>query len=77
MRFLIATSPVAGELVFAPGETAASFTVETFDNAKHDGDRNLMLVLYSAENAELGFRRQTVLNILDDDPEDETLINRL
>ncbi|MCO5204676.1 MAG: family 16 glycosylhydrolase [Anaerolineae bacterium] len=68
-------TPVAGELVFAPGETAASFTVETFDNAKHDGDRNLMLVLYSAENAELGFRRQTVLNILDDDPEDETLIN--
>ena len=32
-------TPVAGTLTFAPGETEATFSVATFDNSKHNGDR--------------------------------------
>lgn len=68
-------TPVAGALVIPAGATGASFSVPTMDEAKHDGDKNVMLVLHSAENADLGFQRQTVLNIVDNDPLDPALVD--
>ena len=67
--------PVSGTVTIPAGQTTATFTVQTIDELKDDGDKNLMLVLLSAENAEVGFRRQAVLNILDDEPTDPDLID--
>lgn len=68
-------TPVVGAVVIPAGATSASFSVPTIDEAKHDGDKNVMLVLRSAENAELGFQRQAVLNIVDNDPVDLELVD--
>ena len=53
-------TPVAGTLTFEPDVTEATFSVATFDNSKHDGDRRLMLNLSNAVNADLGFSAQAI-----------------
>ena len=68
-------TPVTGTLTFAPGETAATFTVQTFGNSKHTGDRPLMLNLSNAVNAELGFAHRAMVTIQDDDAVDPLLVD--
>ncbi len=68
-------TPLAGTLTFAPGETEASFSVASFDNSKHDGDRSLMLNLNNAVGADLGFSTRALVTIEDNDPADPTLID--
>ena len=68
-------TPVMGQLVIPAGATTATFVVQTMQEMKADGDKNLMLVLHSAENAEMGFRRQAVLAIMDDDTADPMLLD--
>jgi beta-glucanase (GH16 family) len=67
--------PVAGDIVIAAGDMTATISIETIDNGKHDRDKGVMVVLYSAENAELGFQRQNRLVILDDEVADPLLID--
>uniref|UniRef100_A0A7C1FGT9 Glycosyl hydrolase family protein n=1 Tax=Caldilinea aerophila TaxID=133453 RepID=A0A7C1FGT9_9CHLR len=67
--------PVSGTLSFAPGETTTTFTVQTFDNSKHNGNRNLMLNLHNPVNAELAIARRAMVTIVDDDPVDVGLID--
>jgi beta-glucanase (GH16 family) len=67
--------PVSGTLTFAAGQTEAAFTVETFDNGKHDGNRALMLNLSHAVGADLGFARRAMVTIVDDDPVDTGLLD--
>lgn len=67
--------PVSGELVFAPGEDEATFTLETFDDNKHENDERIVLVLSDPLSATLGFQYRTVVTMLDDDPRDPFLID--
>ena len=68
-------TPVSGTLTFAPGESEASFSVASFDNSKHDGDRALMLNLRNPAGADLGFSIRALVTIEDNDPVDPTLID--
>ncbi len=67
--------PVSGTLTFAAGQTEATFTVETLDNGKHDGNRALMLNLSHAVGADLGFARRAMVTLVDDDPVDTGLLD--
>lgn len=68
-------APVSGVLTFAPGETTATFSVQTFDDSKRNGNRSLMLNLSNPVNAELGFARRAMVTIMDDDSADAGLID--
>ena len=65
----------SAELVIPAGETTAELNVQTLDDVKADGNNNLVVVLYAAENADIGFQRQAVLDIIDDDPFDPYLLH--
>ena len=69
-------TPVSGTLTFAQGDpTEKTFTVPTFDNAKHDGDKTAILRLSNPADIATGFVTQSVVAILDDDPLDRTLLD--
>ncbi len=60
-------TPVSGTLVFAPGVEQLSFSVPTIDDAKDESDERVMVNLYDAQGAAMGFQRQTTLTIMDND----------
>ncbi|MFN2241934.1 MAG: family 16 glycosylhydrolase, partial [Anaerolineae bacterium] len=69
-------TPVAGTLTFVrDGATEQTFTIPTWDNLKHDGDKTAILRLANPVDIALGFLTQSVLVILDEDPPDPTLID--
>jgi beta-glucanase (GH16 family) len=69
-------TPVSGILTFVKDDLSEqTFTVPTFDNNKHDGDRTVILRLSDPVGVPLGFTFQAWVNILDDDPLDATLID--
>jgi beta-glucanase (GH16 family) len=69
-------TPVVGALTFVrDGATEQTFTIPTWDNLKHDGDKTAILRLTNPVDIALGFLSQSVLVILDDDPPDPTLID--
>ena len=69
-------TPVNGTLTFSQGgSTEQSFTVLTFDNLKHDGDKTVILRLSNLVDIAPSFTTQSVLTILDDDPLDPTLLD--
>jgi beta-glucanase (GH16 family) len=69
-------TPASGTLTFVKGDVSEqTFTVLTFDNAKHDGDKTVILRLFDPVDIPLGFILQARVSILDDDPLDPTLID--
>ncbi len=68
-------APVSGTLTFLQGgATSQSFTVPTFENPKHDGDKTAILRLSNPADIEIGVVRQSVIAILDDEPLDPDLL---
>ena len=69
--------PIAGgTLTFSRGgPTEQAFTVATLQDLKHEGGETAILRLTGASGVELGFVRQAVLNIADDDPFDPNLLD--
>src|SRR5262245_438612 len=58
----------AGTLTFSQGDpTEQAFTVATLQDLKHEGGETVIVLLTGASGVELGFVRQAVLNIADDD----------
>src|SRR6185503_6638274 len=51
------------------------FTVTTLPDLKHEGGETVLLRLTGASGVELGFARQAVLNIGDEDPFDPNLLD--
>lgn len=69
-------TPVSGTLTFTQGgPTEQTFTVPTFDNPKHDGDKTAIMRLSNPVDIPTGSVSQSVLAILDDDPLDPTLLD--
>jgi beta-glucanase (GH16 family) len=69
-------TPASGTLTFVQGgPSELTFTVPTFDNPKHDGDKTVILRLPNLVDITPGFNTQAVLAILDDDPLDPTLLD--
>ncbi len=66
--------PVNGTLTFDPGETAQSFTVETMDNIKYDGDKRVVFVVTDPSTGTLGHQRRGILRIEDDETYDPALV---
>jgi beta-glucanase (GH16 family) len=69
-------TPTAGTLTFAPGETQQSFTVTTFDDNKHQGERGLQVELRNpSDGLGLGLPPVTRVTIRDDEPYDAALLD--
>lgn len=69
-------TPAAGTLTFTQGgPSSLSFSVATFNDPKHDGDKTAILRLSNPVDVAPGFLTQAVLVIEDDDPLDETLLD--
>ena len=64
-----------GTLVFPPGVTEQTFTVETLDDGKHEVDETVILILSNPVNVEFGFVDDATLSIKDNDPLDPALID--
>ena len=67
--------PTSGDVVFAPGETEKTFTVQTLADAKPSGDQLVMLNLTSVPNAAFGYLRRAVLAIADTDPANPAMVD--
>jgi hypothetical protein len=63
-----------GTLTFDPGETVLTFTVPISDDTTYEGDEALMLNLYDASNASIGTNDPATLNILENDPEPDSVV---
>ncbi len=61
-------TPASGELVFAPGVTEQTFSVQTLQDIKYEGEEVLRLRLSDPLNAELGYTYRARLYIHSDDP---------
>lgn len=60
------TTPFAGTLTFAAGQTTATFTIRTLGDAFIEGTQTINLALVSSTNGtRLGARRTTTVNIVD------------
>jgi beta-glucanase (GH16 family) len=68
-------TPASGTLVFAPGETWHTFTVETLANGKAKGDQVIVLVLSGPVNAERSYPYRARLTILEIDTADPQLLD--
>jgi beta-glucanase (GH16 family) len=68
-------SAAAGELVFAPGETVKTFTVNTLEDIKYEGSEMLRLRLSSPQGTELGSIYRARLTIEEDDPYNPLLLD--
>jgi beta-glucanase (GH16 family) len=64
MRDLVTRSEL---VIFPPGVTEASFTVRAIDDGKHEGEERGRIVLSDQRGADLGFLRNAILVIDDDD----------
>ncbi|UCH26642.1 MAG: family 16 glycosylhydrolase, partial [Trueperaceae bacterium] len=68
--------PVAGTLTFVQGGPAEqTFSLPTFDDPKHDGDKTVILRLTDPVDVSLGFVTQAVVAILDGNPLDPGLVD--
>ncbi len=67
-------TPVSGTLVFDPGETGQTFTLQTLEDPKYEGRETVELLLATATGAALG-RDGATLNLNDDDPSDAGMID--
>jgi len=66
---------VTGTLTFAPGETLATFAVQTTEDAKHELAESVQVLLSEATGADIsGFARSASISIADDDAEDPRLV---
>ncbi|MFC1922577.1 carbohydrate binding domain-containing protein [Chloroflexota bacterium] len=66
----------SGTMTFVKGGVSEkTFTVPTIDNSKHDGDKTVILRLSNPVDIPLGFPFQSRIDILDDDPLIQTLID--
>ena len=69
-------APIAGTLTFEAGVTQQSFAVVTIDNAKHQGERGVLVELSSPTGgAALGLPPIARVVILDDETYDPTLLD--
>ena len=69
-------TPVSGTLTFAKGGVSEqTFTVPTFDNPKHDGDKTVILRLTEPVGVPLGYTFQARVRILDDEPFEPALLD--
>ena len=68
--------PVSGTLTFAPNTTLKSFTVQTIDNQKYQGERGVLVELSNPTGgASLGIPTLARLDILDNESYDSTLLD--
>jgi len=69
-------TPTAGTLTFTKGgPSELSFTLETFDDSKHEGDERVILHLSNPVGAAPGFIFQASGTIVDNDPYDPSLLD--
>lgn len=68
-------TPIAGSVTIPALDTEVTINLPTLDDTKYEGDENLIIILTSANGAELGFSARTVVNILDNDLEDTNLLD--
>jgi beta-glucanase (GH16 family) len=69
-------TPVSGTLTFPPNTTLQSFTIQTIDNQKYQGERGVLVSLSNPTGgAALGLPPITRLNILDNEYYDPTLLD--
>lgn len=68
-------APANGVLVFAPGETSHTFTVQTLHNGKAKGDQLVMLILDTPVNAARSYPYRALLNITEADTADPHLLD--
>ena len=69
-------TPVSGTLTFPPNTTLQSFTVQTIDNQKYQGERGVLLELSNPTGgAALGLPPIARLDILDNESYDSTLLD--
>jgi len=69
-------TPVSGTLTFSPGTTLQSFTVQTIDNQKYQGERGVQVELSNPTGgASLGIPALARLAILDNESYDSTLLD--
>ena len=67
--------PTSGTLTFAPNVTQQSFTIQTIDNQKYQGERGVLVELSNPTgDASLGIPPITRLAILDNESYDPTLL---
>ena len=68
--------PTSGTLTFPPNVTQQSFTIETIDNQKYQGERGVLVSLSNPTNGlGLGIPPITRLDILDNESYDPTLLD--
>jgi beta-glucanase (GH16 family) len=68
--------PASGTLTFAPNTTTKSFTVETFDDLKYQGERGVLVELSKPTGgASLGIPPLARLDILDNESYDPSLLD--
>ncbi|HET9905673.1 MAG TPA: family 16 glycosylhydrolase [Anaerolineales bacterium] len=68
--------PTSGTLTFPPNITQQSFTIQTIDNQKYQGERGVLVQLSNPTGgAQLGIPPITRLNILDNESFDPTLLD--
>ena len=69
-------TPVSGTLTFAPNTTLQSFTIQTIDDAKYQGERGVLVELSNPTGgASLGIPTLARLDILDNESYDATLLD--
>jgi len=69
-------TPVSGTLTFPPNTTLQSFTIQTIDNQKYQGERGVLVGLANpAGGASMGIPTVTRLSILDNESYDSTLLD--
>lgn len=69
-------TPVSGTLTFPPNTTLQSFTIQTFDNQKYQGERGVLVSLSNPTGGlALGIPPITRLDILDNESYDPTLLD--
>lgn len=69
-------TPVSGTLTFPPNTTQQSFTIQTFDNQKYQGERGVLVQLSDPTGRlALGIPPLTRLNILDNESYDPSLLD--
>jgi beta-glucanase (GH16 family) len=67
--------PTSGTLTFPPNVTLQSFTIQTIDNQKYQGERGVLVELSNPTGAALGLPPITRLAILDNESYDPTLLD--
>ncbi|HSL29685.1 MAG TPA: carbohydrate binding domain-containing protein [Anaerolineales bacterium] len=67
--------PASGTLTFPPNVTQQSFTIQTIDNQKYQGERGVLVELSNPAGAALGIPPLARLAILDNEAYDPTLLD--